>query len=106
MTEEQLDRITGALFVAEGADVMSTGECDALKEQLRADAQALADVRTLDDWQSLRGRQVEQWTHDPLTYVELRERNGDELTAHVVVFADTPDEARAKAAAWVREQKP
>lgn len=54
--------------------------------QLKADIRALADVRTLDEWA----------THHA----------GDMLVCHHCgLFAcDSTPEARAKAAAWVREQ--
>ena len=72
----------------------------------QADAQALADVRTLDDWaRGEKGRSHDTgFAFDGLGYFcTLQERTVIKVQAFE---AATPDEARAKAAAWVREQKP
>lgn len=75
--------------------------------ELKPLVQALADVRTLDDWAKHTGR---HWAIND---------EGDDVTGpywcvftlqggHMLLGTpgQTPDEARAKAAAWVREQKP
>lgn len=64
--------------------------------ELRADAQALADVRTLDaaygpEWYPARGR-------DGDVHIYVRGESGP------LGVGATPDEARSKAAAWVRKQ--
>lgn len=68
---------------------------------VRREAHALADVRTLDDWRATPGAiMVEYQDHKPpVFYLELRWPGGRHGFGEV-----TPDEARAKAAAWVREQ--
>lgn len=67
-----------------------------------ADAQALADVRTLDEWAVRNGEQVPSPRQgaDGLWYVGAvgGMYNASEDSA-------TPDEARAKAAAWAREHR-
>ena len=71
---------------------------------LRADAQALADVRTLDDWAAPgSGHNVELASGAHYQVCYLHGWNGDE--AEFSCDGATPDEARAAAAAWVREQK-
>jgi hypothetical protein len=75
-------------------------------EQLRADAQALADVRTLDDW-ARSGRHVTQGQREVTSFADgeytctLFEATEQGESPHWFHGA-TPDEARAKAAAWVR----
>lgn len=69
-----------------------------------ADAQALADMRTLDDWQGKIGR--EMWSDlfgGPGGFIVSLDTEYGE--AHEFRAESFP-EARAKAAAWVREQKP
>lgn len=74
---------------------------------IRADAQALADVRTLDDW--AKGGKLLEWSvtdcsypgHDPKHWCcRLATTAGN-----TYLYGATPDEARAKAAAWVRGQR-
>lgn len=77
-------------------------EGDRAAASLEADAQALADVRTLDEWAGantqhraveLAQRQVSLFCGDTDTGDQYRRFNGP-----------TPDAARAAAAVWVREQ--
>ena len=71
--------------------------------QLYADARAIADVRTLDDWED---------NHPTIGTIRIeRRRHGhvaliaDDFNAVIELPAKNRAEARAKAAAWVREQK-
>jgi len=72
--------------------------------KLRAAQQALADVRTLDDWGRARpGRQVRlYWCHT----IEHGTVFYCELSGPGICYGcgeATPEAARAKAAAWARE---
>lgn len=66
-------------------------------------AKAMADVRTLDDWAMRNGEHVPSPRQgaDGLWYVGA---TGGMYNASE--DSKTPAEARAKAAAWVRSQKP
>lgn len=71
---------------------------------VRREAHALADVRTLDAWAAARRRNVPQVQRDPgggTWTIFLHDDLGNE---RLPFTGATPDEARAKAAAWVREQ--
>jgi hypothetical protein len=77
---------------------------------LAGESRAMADVRTLDDWATngrwhqARQREVVAAADGEFLCVlgtENRERNG---FVGFVAEGATPDEARAKAAAWVRER--
>jgi hypothetical protein len=76
----------------------------AAEDKAEADAQALADVRTLDEWRRANRlvRQVVVGSRWARVLCQLQQQ-GDDVVAPFV--ADSEDEARAKAAAWVREQK-
>lgn len=70
--------------------------------QLRADAQALADVRTLDEWarECFGG-----WNTAPGFRAEWYRCSVYNAAMTTKTFdGRTPDEARAKAAAWARGQ--
>jgi hypothetical protein len=82
--------------------------------QLEADAQALADVRTLDDWAADRDRDEGPMSASHSTRRPENNNRGD-WVAHLFSGYEgdedshdfqgaTPEAARAKAAAWVREQ--
>lgn len=68
--------------------------------QLYADAQALADVRTLDDWAKFH----RDYAPAPRPYAPASGGWFIQLAPFKAFDGSTPDEARAKAAAWVREQ--
>jgi hypothetical protein len=75
------------------------GELDRLEAMVARDA----DVRTLDDW-----RKARHWRGvECITFSDVQETvrlwYGGRLAADEFT-GSTPDEARAKAAAWVREQ--
>ncbi len=70
--------------------------------RVRADAQALADVRTLDEWAETELGRAWRSSNDGL---DRRVTLYADQRIHQVFAAKTPTEARAKAAAWVREQK-
>jgi hypothetical protein len=97
----------GHAFADEGydADDRRCMHCDQLWSTLRADAQALADVRTLD----AAATETNFWRTRPAGYglafncARMVWSSGAWLSAEVF-DAETPDAARAKAAAWVREQ--
>lgn len=83
-------------------------------EQAKAGAQALADVRTLDEWAADRERDEGPETASHTTRRPTNPIRGEWVT-HLFsgyegdedqhdFYGATPDEARAKAAAWVREQ--
>jgi len=67
----------------------------------REDAQALADVRTLDEW-VLRNaeRSVELYQHDDGQTLTMRDEEEDRFD----FFGATPEGARAQAAECVRKQ--
>ncbi len=72
---------------------------------LAGESRAMADVRTLDDWAEKPGN---GWrTHELYFHVDHWSSYLVEIAGpYVTPFKGaTPDEARAKAAAWVREQK-
>ena len=72
--------------------------------QQQTDAQALADVRTLDSWAN--GRQARMWLlFDAGTHWECSGEQALSGEAEFSCDGATPDEARAAAAAWVRGQK-
>lgn len=76
----------------------------ASSEKLRADAQALADVRALDtEWSCYDGPHRGRWYVVQGNVVALHKQPQDVYRPWFFDGA-TPDEARAKAAAWVREQ--
>lgn len=73
----------------------------AAEARREADAQALADVRTLDGWQASNRLDHEircGHTSGHEYYVLLRLRDREHLE-----YGTTPDEARAAAAAWARK---
>jgi hypothetical protein len=77
------------------------------REQAKADAQALANVRTLEDWEdnhptmgSVKGPR----RSDGGYRIELWE-DFNTKPSFAAYDCKTRDEARAKAAAWAREQK-
>jgi hypothetical protein len=72
-------------------------------ERLEADARALADMRTLDDWRAVSPERTWLMSGDGWSWCRLYDHstNGPQVYAGE---GATPDEARAKAAAWVREQ--
>jgi len=72
-------------------------------QRFSADAQALADVRTLDEWAG-RGDPDRYWGMSPTAECVVYDRSVG--SRERIFIGDTPDAARAKAAAWVREQKP
>jgi hypothetical protein len=89
-----------------GADLLNRKGAEALAE-LEALAARDADVRTLDDY--VAGLEVlHGWTLS--TYnagvwgVVFTNSKWEELPRVPCLEGSTPDEARAKAAAWVREQ--
>lgn len=106
MSPADLATIERAVGVACHESVLDDDVGDALIERLRADAQALADVRTLDDW----SRKQRGHGHETMQIA-----GGLFLTRLLDAFSlspttedfegATPDEARAKAAAWARKQK-
>jgi hypothetical protein len=99
--------MTGSLRAAAASIVAEFGylEHSVLRvEALRAALKRAADVEALDEWHSgLRGRQLEQWTHDPYSYCELRDCG--EAGPAPITAGPTPDEARAKAVAWINAER-
>lgn len=105
-----LEAISAALYSGQKSETKRTGQAafESLRRALErdglstADAQALADVRTLDDWAGqIQSRfwAVKTVNESPcccLWALDVRE------LAVCVRVGTTPDEARAKAAAWVR----
>lgn len=106
MPVSDLDLLEGAIFAACHESVLDDDVGDALIERLRADSQALADVRALDEWAKV-GRSWEIKEIIPRIFrCAARSSDLSSGTYRVELFEGaTPDEARAKAAAWVREQK-
>jgi hypothetical protein len=111
MTEEQirrhvaLDAIKAALHKAINSGFLPV-DLDVDSVVIHpADAQALADVRTLDEWQA--GRPERYWACG-LQFDQACCKLHDGFRALIATefFAPTPEAARAKAAAWAREQKP
>ncbi len=79
---------------------------NALTPLVEADAQALADVRTLDDWQwATYGREIwtDRYAGDP--ELEATVTLSDEFGAEQEFTGLTLTEARAAAAAWVRSER-
>lgn len=72
-------------------------------ERLKADAKALADVRTLDEWAETELGRAWRSSNDGR---DRRVTLYADQRIHQVFATKTPDAARAKAAAWAREQKP
>jgi hypothetical protein len=104
-------RVPGYKYRADGIDPDSRAEVQAAIALLEADARALADVRTLDDWKRKQPRQRDWKMHDKVKFgegphgcmlYEDREHHGEWGKNF---DGSSEDEARAKAAAWVREQK-
>jgi len=95
------------LLQAEGVDVNQHQAKDLIALwiadfEVRADAQALADVRTLDEWAEavpFRSWRSSHDSHDRRVTVYETSR-----TYHAFA-GPTSDAARSKAAAWVREQE-
>ncbi len=76
---------------------------------LEADAQALADMRTLDEWRKNRPankhRSVDETNESEVRLNEQPSRRYMKQRGYYVTFTGpTPEAARAKAAAWAREQ--
>jgi len=65
----------------------------------REEAQALADVRTLDE-------HIPRGSDGNVRIAVLGPADSEGIRDTFVGVGPTPDAARAKAAAWVREQKP
>ena len=103
LTEEQLQEIKYLLRQGAGAQWSAA---DRAFQAIERDAQALADVRTLDGWldADVGTRQLKFIpTNEDFCVSFLA---GSPMQIVGFVRAETPDAARAKAAAWVREQKP
>jgi hypothetical protein len=91
---------------------LKAAEADALYIEIGKRAARDADVRTLDDWQREGTPRCEHWyvTHtvngrtDWYRCSLLSHAAKEECVNHFMGDGATPDEARAKAAAWVREQ--
>lgn len=93
---------------------MKNGDPVDLSEEYQADLQALADVRTLDEWRMAgKDRKCEEFDFvsgedEPKRYFVFAIDTSNEPPgrfAHETYRGATPEEARAKAAAWVRSQK-
>jgi len=80
-----------------------------MRRKLRADAQALADVRTLDvwagDWGWLCPHVSDFSTGKRVGYIVQHGNSSERKLPGRETIGPTPEAARAKAAAWVREQK-
>jgi hypothetical protein len=105
MTMTTLEEVERAIVAAEGDCALSETEAEDLIERVRADAQALVDVRTLDDWATSNKRQVPSpepsETRPDVWMVVIPAKHSVDVR---VFEGPTPEAARAKAAAWVREQ--
>ena len=89
-------------------DVGGRRPATAPESVLWGELQALADVRTLDEWAACTS--PTEWRRREVRLITVGIGLGwavhlADAEGHTFEGA-TPDEARAKAAAWVREQKP
>jgi hypothetical protein len=123
ITDAEAQAVLDASYPDETVDCPTCGESGRLVRsdlaQLRADAQALADVRTLDEWK--RAGKWRSWTmHDNVTTgaalsstpshacwlhdTDARVETDGFATIGQNHGGATEEAARAKAAAWCREQ--